>query len=162
MPGSRDVQRPPPPEWGRRTGLFTYAGPEATQFTAPAGTVIIYDSRCALHSRSATLTVRTQLSDQKDQDGSVVDRTWHRSGMNRTDTNRIAVLNAVTPKWVVAMDDTRELYRLMLDRRDLLAELTEREREHVADFMSGSLSREAGRRMMREAARGLRGAQSQL
>ena len=82
--------------------------------------------------------------------------------MNRTDTNRIAVLNAVTPKWVVAMDDTRELYRLVLKRRDLLAELTQREREHVADFMSGSLSREAGRRMMREAARGLRGAQSQL
>ena len=108
------------------------------------------------HSRSAALIVRTQLSDQKDQDGSVVDRTWHRSGMNRTDTNRIAVLNAVTPKWVVAMDDTRELYRQALERRALLAELTEREREHVADFMSGSLSREAGRRMMREAARGLR------
>ena len=64
MPGSRDVQRPPPPEWGRRTGLFTYAGPEATQFTAPAGTVIIYDSRCAT-SRSAALIVRTQLSEQK-------------------------------------------------------------------------------------------------
>ena len=67
MPGSRDVQRPPPPEWGRRTGLATYAGPEATQFTAPAGTVIIYDSRCALHSRSTCSSdrARTQLSAQK-------------------------------------------------------------------------------------------------
>ena len=82
--------------------------------------------------------------------------------MNRTSTDRVAVLNAVTPKWVVAMDDTRDLYRQLLEQSDLLVQLTEREREHVADFMSGSLSRESGRQMMREVSRRLQGTQGKL
>ena len=82
--------------------------------------------------------------------------------MNRTSTDRVAVLNAVTPKWVVAMDDTRDLYRQLLEQSDLLVQLTEREREHEADFMSGSLSRESGRQMMREAARRLQGTHGKL
>lgn len=82
--------------------------------------------------------------------------------MNRTSTDRVAVLNAVTPKWVVAMDDTRDLYRQLLEQSDLLVQLTEREREHVADFMSGSLSRESGRQMMREASRRLQGTHGKL
>ena len=82
--------------------------------------------------------------------------------MNRTSTDRVAVLNAVTPKWVVAMDDTRDLYRQLLEQSDLLVQLTEREREHVADFMSGSLSRESGRQMMRKASRRLQGTHGKL
>ena len=82
--------------------------------------------------------------------------------MNRTSADRVAVLNAVTPKWVVAMDDTRDLYRQLLEQSDLIVQLTEREREHVADFMSGSLSRESGRQMMREVSRRLQGTQGKL
>eukprot|EP01051_Picozoa_sp_SAG22_P019016 SAG22_NODE_3379_length_1746_cov_1.474803_2_plen_60_part_00 len=40
--GSRDLNHRPFKEWGGKMG---YSGPEATQFRAPAGTVILYDAR---------------------------------------------------------------------------------------------------------------------
>lgn len=62
-----------------------YSGSEATQFRCPMGTVILYDAR-----------------------------TWHRSGMNLTDTDRVAILNACIPGWIMPMGDQSDTYTQMV------------------------------------------------
>ena len=86
--GSRDLNHRPFPDWGSspdRPGGGGYSGPEATQFRAPAGTVILYDAR-----------------------------TWHRTGMNLTDKDRVAILNACIPGWIVPMGDQSDVYTQMV------------------------------------------------
>lgn len=165
--GSRDLNHHP--NWG------AYAGPGATQFRAPAGTVILYDSR-----------------------------TWHRTGMNLTDRNRcvlllgaskaakpacacmhalrsmllgltlsfcresarmlgscpcmcvvhrVAILNACIPQYIVPMGDQQDVYKQLASsaHADVLQGLTERERADVVKLMAGNLNPTEAEEMMASA-----------
>lgn len=105
--GSRDLNRGPAPDW---SSPHTYAGPEATQFDAPAGTVILYDAR-----------------------------VWHRQGMNLTGESRVATLNACIPSWIVGMDDHAEIYSEATADEALMASLTEREKADFTAMMSARM-----------------------
>jgi ectoine hydroxylase-related dioxygenase (phytanoyl-CoA dioxygenase family) len=133
VPSSRDLNRPPPPHWGHitrfprngddPTGGWSYAGPLATQYEAPAGTVILYDAR-----------------------------TWHRSGMNLSADDRVATLCSCKPAWMVPNSDQRNMYtELTQERPSIIGQLTARERRDVERMMSAGLSPDAARELMQTA-----------
>ena len=113
--GSHARDHGPPAEWGTaalhaRPGYraehgLPYGGPEADIVEAPGGSIILYDAR-----------------------------TWHRAGVNRTPRKRAAMLQAMTPMYVMPKNDTSA------DYRDFIAsaaygELTDRERDEMRRLM---------------------------
>ena len=105
----------PPAEWGRanQTGKaghraehgLPYGGEATDVIEAPAGTIILYDARI-----------------------------WHRAGVNRTNRRRGAVIQAITPGFIIPFFDTTAPFRSLL-ASDVPAQLTERERRDLEDLM---------------------------
>ena len=113
--GSHARDHGPPTEWGtaalharpgyRAAHGLPYGGPEADIVEAPGGSIILYDAR-----------------------------TWHRAGVNRTPRKRAAMLQAMTPMYVMPKNDTSA------DYRDFIASaayggLTGRERDEMRRLM---------------------------
>ena len=113
--GSHARDHGPPTEWGtaalhakpgyRAAHGLPYGGPEADIVEAPGGSIILYDAR-----------------------------TWHRAGVNRTPHKRAAMLQAMTPMYVMPKNDTSA------DYRDFIASaayggLTDRERDEMRRLM---------------------------
>jgi Phytanoyl-CoA dioxygenase (PhyH) len=105
----------PPAEWGRANQTWgpghraehglPYGGEDTDVIEAPAGTMILYDARI-----------------------------WHRAGLNRTNRRRGAVIQAITPGFIIPFYDTTAPFRTWLDS-DVPAQLTERERRDLEDLM---------------------------
>ncbi|HVN00042.1 MAG TPA: phytanoyl-CoA dioxygenase family protein [Caulobacteraceae bacterium] len=105
----------PPAAWGRanqtwKTGHraehgLPYGGEDTDVIEAPAGTIILYDARI-----------------------------WHRAGVNRTNRPRGAVIQAITPGFVIPFYDTTAPFRSWL-ASDVPAQLTERERRELETLM---------------------------
>ena len=105
----------PPAEWGRANQTFKaghraehglpYGGDETDVIEAPAGTIILYDARI-----------------------------WHRAGLNRTNRRRGAVIQAVTPGFIIPFYDTTAPFRSWL-ASDVPAQMTERERRELETLM---------------------------
>jgi len=113
--GSHALNQGPPGEWGvnrsygrrgyRAEHGLPYEGPEAAAVEAPAGSILIYDAR-----------------------------TWHRAGVNRTPHKRGAILNAVTPMFIIPFMDTSRRYQDFLASAPY-AELDARERHEMERLM---------------------------
>ena len=82
---------------------------------APAGSVLLYDAR-----------------------------TWHRAGVNRTDERRAAMLQAVTPMYVMPFSDTSKTYKAFV-AAPLAGELDDRERGELARLLVHRIVGPAGR-----------------
>ncbi|HTX50466.1 MAG TPA: phytanoyl-CoA dioxygenase family protein [Caulobacteraceae bacterium] len=105
----------PPAEWGRANQTFKkghraehglpYGGEETDVIEAPAGTIILYDARI-----------------------------WHRAGVNRTNRPRGAVIQAITPGFIIPFYDTTAPFRSWLES-DVPAQMTERERRELETLM---------------------------
>jgi len=105
----------PPAAWGRANRTYRpgdrqqnglpYGGEETDILEAPAGTIILYDAR-----------------------------TWHRAGMNLTNRRRGAVIQAVTPGFIMPFMDNSAVYKAFL-ASDIPAQLTERERIEMENLM---------------------------
>ena len=105
----------PPAEWGRANQTWKqghraehglpFGGEGTDVIEAPAGTIILYDARI-----------------------------WHRAGVNRTNRRRGAVIQAVTPGFIIPFYDTTAPFRRWLDS-DVPAQMTERERRTIEDLM---------------------------
>ena len=119
--GSHALNSAPPEAWGRaeiharpghraKCGL-PYNGPEADVIEAPAGSIILYDAR-----------------------------TWHRAGVNRTPHKRAAMLQAVTPMFVMPKNDTSPAYKHFIQSA-AYQELTQRERDEIPRHDVASLPR---------------------
>ena len=76
----RDGVHLPPPEWDR-PGEHSVTPPEAQQVEAASGSVLLYDARM-----------------------------WHRQHVNRSDHSRAAMLNALTPGWIVPQFDQSDFF----------------------------------------------------
>lgn len=105
----------PPAEWGlgvayrrpghrRRHGL-PYGGPEADVIEAPAGSVLLFDAR-----------------------------TWHRAGLNETDSRRAAILQAVTPPYIMPFADSGAAFKTFVQSAPW-QEITDRERRELESLM---------------------------
>ena len=109
--GSHALNHGPPDAWGtaamhakpgyRAAHGLPYGGPEADVVEAPAGSIILYDSR-----------------------------TWHRAGVNRTGDKRAAMLQAMTPMFVMPKNDASQAFRHFLQSRAHAA-LTQREQNEL-------------------------------
>ena len=105
----------PPAEWGRANRTYRpgdrqqnglpYGGEETDILEAPAGTIILSDAR-----------------------------TWHRAGMNHTNRRRGAVIQAVTPGFIMPFMDNSAVYKAFLASA-IPAQLTERERVEMENLM---------------------------
>lgn len=105
----------PPKDWGRANRTYRpgdrqenglpFGGEETDVIEAPAGTIILYDAR-----------------------------TWHRAGMNHTNRRRGAVIQAVTPGFIMPFMDNSGVYKAYLES-DVPAQLTERERIEMENLM---------------------------
>jgi ectoine hydroxylase-related dioxygenase (phytanoyl-CoA dioxygenase family) len=112
---SYGAQAVPPAEWGRANQTWKkehraehglpYGGEETDVIEAPAGTIILYDARI-----------------------------WHRAGVNRTNRPRGAVIQAITPGFIIPFYDTTAPFRSWLES-DVPDQLTERERRELEDLM---------------------------
>jgi len=104
-----------PEAWGRARDTYRaghraerglpYAGSETDIIEAPAGTILLYDAR-----------------------------TWHRAGVNTTNRKRGAVIQAITPGFIVPFMPMGPAYRSYLES-GVPAELTERERREMTELM---------------------------
>ena len=113
--GSHSRNQGPPEQWGTATAHakpghraaqgLPYNGADADVVEAPAGSIILYDSR-----------------------------TWHRAGVNRTDRKRAAMLQAMTPMFVMPKNDTSRAYKHFLQSA-AYQEITERERDELRRLM---------------------------
>ena len=123
--GSHAHGHGPPEAWGtaaayakpgyRAAHGLPYSGPEADVIEAPAGSIILYDAR-----------------------------TWHRAGVNRTAEPRAAILQAMTPMFVLPKNDTSGAYRHFLQSEAHTA-LTSRERRELRQLMVHRFLGPAGR-----------------
>ena len=112
---SHRVGAVPPAEWGRANQTYQagdrqahglpYGGPETDVIEAPAGTIILYDAR-----------------------------TWHRAGVNTTNRRRGAVIQAITPGFIIPFMPMTASYNGFL-ASGVPAQLTERERREVQALM---------------------------
>jgi hypothetical protein len=112
---SIDAHAVPPAEWGRAntTGKaghraehgLPYGGEGTDVIEAPAGTIILYDARI-----------------------------WHRAGLNRTNRRRGAVIQAITPGFIIPFYDTTAPFRSWL-ASDVPAQMSERERRELETLM---------------------------
>ena len=94
--GSHAKNSAPPRHWGwgadygqkgyRKTHGLPYGGEQADVVEAPAGSIILYDSR-----------------------------TWHRAGVNRTAKRRAAMLQAMVPMYVMPFGDTSDAYKAFVE-----------------------------------------------
>ena len=113
--GSHALERGPPEDWGvaaaayqpdyRAKNGLPYNGPHADVIEAPAGSMILFDTR-----------------------------TWHRAGINRSDEKRAAVLTDLTPAYIVPYSDTTADYRALVES-EAYDELNERERREWERLM---------------------------
>lgn len=113
--GSHARNCAPPRQWGwgadysrkgyRKEHGLPYGGPEADVVEAPAGSIILYDSR-----------------------------TWHRAGVNRTHHRRAAMLQAMVPMYIMPFSDTSAPYRAFVDS-PAANELTDLERKEMQALM---------------------------
>ena len=113
--GSHAKDHGPPEEWGTAATQRTpghrvehglpYNGPEADVIEAPAGSIILYDAR-----------------------------TWHRAGVNRTPHSRAAMLQAMTPMYIMPKSDTSAAYKDFLTS-PAHAGLSARERTELRNLM---------------------------
>ena len=123
--GSHALDRGPPESWGtagrhakpgyRAANGLPYNGPDADVIEAPAGSIILYDSR-----------------------------TWHRAGVNRTAEPRAAMLQAVTPMFVMPKNNTSRSYKHFIQSA-AYQELTPRERDEIRRMMVHRFLGPAGR-----------------
>lgn len=123
--GSHALNHGPPEDWGTagmhgRPGYraehgLPYNGPDADVVEAPAGSIILYDSR-----------------------------TWHRAGVNRTDHRRAAMLQAMTPMFVMPKNDTSTAYKHFLDS-PAYQQINDRERNELRRLMVHRFLGPAGR-----------------
>ena len=113
--GSHSANVGPPKEWGIWTdymrpghraehGLL-YGGPDVDTIEAPAGSIILYDTR-----------------------------TWHRAGVNRTGAKRAAILQAVTPRFVMPFIDMSQPYKALL-QSPIMDELNDLQKRELASLM---------------------------
>ncbi|MCY3857683.1 MAG: phytanoyl-CoA dioxygenase family protein [Gammaproteobacteria bacterium] len=113
--GSHELERGPPEEWGvardayqkghRASNGLPYNGPDADVIEAPAGSMILFDTR-----------------------------TWHRAGINRSDQNRGAILMDMTPAYIVPYSDTTRDYRALIES-EAYDELNGREQREFQRLM---------------------------
>ena len=113
--GSHALDRGPPEEWGvaatayqpgyRAENGLPYNGPDADVIEAPAGSMILFDTR-----------------------------TWHRAGVNRSNEKRGAILTDITPAYIVPYSDTTADYRALVGS-EAYDELNERERREWQRLM---------------------------
>lgn len=113
--GSHALDRGPPEDWGvaaeayqpgyRAENGLPYNGPDADVIEAPAGSMILFDTR-----------------------------TWHRAGINRSDEKRAAILTDITPAYIVPYSDTTPDYRALVES-EAYDELNERERREWERLM---------------------------
>ena len=113
--GSHASNSAPPREWGwgsdysrkgyRKAHGLPYGGPEADVVEAPAGSILLYDSR-----------------------------TWHRAGVNRTDSRRAAMLQAMVPMYIMPFSDTSATYKTFVDS-PVTSELTTLEMKEIEALM---------------------------
>lgn len=113
--GSHALGVGPPRDWGidadyaqpgyRAAHGLPYSGPQAEVIEAPAGSIILYDAR-----------------------------TWHRAGVNRTEPRRAAMLQAITPMFILPFKDTSGPYRAFVDS-PLAGQLTARERREIDELL---------------------------
>ena len=114
--GSHTKDHGPPDEWVTAATLqgnpghraehgLPYNGPDADVIEAPAGSIILYDAR-----------------------------TWHRAGVNRTPHSRAAILQAMTPMYIMPKSDTSTAYKDFLTS-PAPAELSARERAEMQNLM---------------------------
>ena len=123
--GSHAHDHGPPESWGtaaahakpghRAAHGLPYSGPEADVIEAPAGSIILYDAR-----------------------------TWHRAGVNRTQSKRAAMLQAMTPMYVMPKNDTSGAYKHFL-HSSVYGELNARERREMQRLMVHSFIGPGGR-----------------
>ena len=109
--GSHTAGAISPEAWGRARDTYQaghraehglpYAGEETDIIEAPAGTILLYDAR-----------------------------TWHRAGVNVTNRRRGAVIQAITPGFIIPFYPLGPPYQGFLDS-DVPAQLTERERREM-------------------------------
>ena len=113
--GSHALDRGPPKDWGiardayqpghRAANGLPYNGPDADVIEAPAGSMILFDTR-----------------------------TWHRAGINRSDQNRAAILMDMTPAYIVPYSDTTADYRALVGS-DVYDQLNSREQQEFQRLM---------------------------
>ena len=126
--GSHALDQGPPHAWGiagdhgkpgyRAAHGLPYNGPDADVVEAPAGSIILYDSR-----------------------------TWHRAGVNRTDERRAAMLQAMIPLYVIPKNDTGQPYKQFV-RSPVYQELSPRERREMQNLMAHRFPGPFGRHAM--------------
>lgn len=122
--GSHAHDEGPPAEWGHGTLHYQpghrakhglpYTGSEADIVEAPGGSIILYDAR-----------------------------TWHRAGVNRTDNRRAAILQAMTPMYVMPFADTSGAFKELRDH-PVFSELTAREQREMQSLMVHYIAGPAG------------------
>ncbi|MBF66312.1 MAG: hypothetical protein CMQ29_01285 [Gammaproteobacteria bacterium] len=113
--GSHLLDSGPPEDWGLAQDTFQpghraehglpYNGPNADVIEAPAGSVILFDTR-----------------------------TWHRAGVNRTDAGRAAILMDTTPAYIIPYSDTSADYKALTES-SFYAELNHREQAELQELM---------------------------
>lgn len=113
--GTHNLNQGPPEEWGigadyskpgyRAEHGLPYGGKEAQVVEAPCGSVILYDAR-----------------------------TWHRQGVNTLPAKRAAMLQAVTPNYVMPFSDTTADFR-NFSASPLAQELSQRERDELEEVL---------------------------
>ena len=95
-----------PARWPTMRGIRrAFAQRPTDVIEAPAGTIILYDAR-----------------------------TWHRAGVNTTNRRRGAVIQAITPGFVIPFMEMTASYKAFL-ASDVPARLTERERREMQALM---------------------------
>ena len=113
--GTHVLNSGPPEEWGtgsiyaqrghRAAKGLPYDGPEADIIEAPGGSIILYDAR-----------------------------TWHRAGVNRTDQRRAAILEAMTPSFLMPFGDTSLPYKQFM-KGPVIDQLLKRDQTAFAELM---------------------------
>ncbi len=113
--GSHALDHGPPEDWGlakdayrpdyRAANGLPYNGPDADIIEAPAGSMILFDTR-----------------------------TWHRAGVNRSEKGRAAILMDMTPAYIVPYADTSEDYRAFTGS-DGYDDLNDREKAEFTRLM---------------------------
>ncbi len=113
--GSHTERAARPEEWGTAAAYsepgyraehgLPYTGPEAEVLEAPAGSIVAYDAR-----------------------------TWHRTGINRTDEKRGAMLQSVVPMYIMPFMDVSRPYKAFVSS-PLVDELTAREQKELEALM---------------------------
>ena len=113
--GSHALDHGPPVDWGlakdayhpdyRAANGLPYNGPDADIIEAPAGSMILFDTR-----------------------------TWHRAGVNRSDKGRAAILMDMTPAYIVPYADTSDDYRAFTES-DGYDDLNDREKAEFTRLM---------------------------